>query len=106
MPVLCASAARPTGSLDRLTSTNSTSRAASSPFTRVQNEHGRGDEIRENHPHQREQTRVERALEVGEGDDQGPRVGGGKQHSQTRAGEGPPLVVLVAGGDAEARSRI
>ena len=45
---------------------------------------------------------MQRALEVGQGDDQRARVGRREQHAEARAGERPPLVVLVVGGDAEA----
>ena len=68
-----------------------------------QHQHGRRDQIREDHPHQRQQARVQRALEVRQRDDQRPRVGRRQQHSQARARQRPPLVVGVAGGHAEAR---
>jgi hypothetical protein len=70
----------------------------------AQHEDGRGDEIGEDHPDERQEARVERALEVGQGDDERAGIGGRKEHSEARAGERPPLVVLIAGGGAEAVS--
>ncbi len=71
---------------------------------RHQHEHGGGDQVGEDHPHERQQARVQRALEIGQRDDQRARVGRREQHPEARARERPPLVVLVAGGDAEAGS--
>jgi hypothetical protein len=65
-----------------------------------QDQHGRGDHVGEDHPDQFEQARAERPLEVGEGDDQRPRVGRDEQHPEAGAGESPPLVVLVTRVDA------
>ena len=49
---------------------------------RGEHEHGRGDHVGEDHPHEAEQRRVERALEVGQGDDQRARVDGRQQHAR------------------------
>ena len=68
---------------------------------RGEHEHGRGDHVGEDHPHEAEQRRVERALEVGQGDDQRARVDGRQQHAQAGAGERPPLVVGVLRVDPE-----
>ena len=68
---------------------------------RGEHEHGRGDHVGEDHPHEAEQRRVQRALEVGQGDDQRARVDGREQHPQAGAGERPPLVVGVPGVDPE-----
>src|ERR1700682_2783932 len=46
---------------------------------------------------------MQRALEVRQRDDQGTRVRRREQHAQARTGQGPPLVGLVACGDAETR---
>ena len=67
-----------------------------------QHQHGGGDQVGEDHPHECEQAGVQRALEVGEGDDQRAGVGRGEQHAEAGARQRPPLVVLMAGGDAEA----
>src|SRR4051794_35763713 len=67
-----------------------------------EHEDRRGDHVGEDHPHEAEQARVERALEVGQGDDQRAGVRGREQHPDARAGERPPLVVRVAGVDAGA----
>ena len=69
---------------------------------RAQHEHGRGDHVDEDHPDELEQARVEAALEVGQGDDQRPRVDRRQQHPQARAGQSPPLVVVVLVVDADA----
>ena len=68
---------------------------------RRQHQHGRGDHVGEDHPHEREDAGVQRALEVGQGDDQRARVDRRHQHPEARAGEGPPLVVRVLGVDAD-----
>jgi hypothetical protein len=60
-----------------------------------QHEHGRGDHVGEDHPDELEDARAQRALEVGQGDDQRARVDRGQQHAQAGARQGPPLVVLV-----------
>ena len=40
----------------------------------AQDEHGRGDHVHEDHPHELEEARVETPLEIGQRDDQRPRV--------------------------------
>jgi hypothetical protein len=60
-----------------------------------EDQHRRGDHVGEDHPHELEDARAERALEVGQGDDQRARVDGGQQHAQAGARQRPPLVVLV-----------
>ena len=64
---------------------------------RGQHQHGGGDEVGEDYPDEREQAGVQRALEIGQRDDQRPGVGRGEQHAQARARQRPPLVALVAG---------
>ena len=66
-----------------------------------EHEHGRGDHVGEDHPHEREQAGVERALEVGQGDDQRARVDRRQQHPEARARERPPLVARVLRVDPE-----
>ena len=51
----------------------------------AEDEHGCGDEVGEDDPYEREQARVQRALEVGQGDDQRAGVGGREQHAETGA---------------------
>ncbi len=63
-----------------------------------QHQHGCRDQVGEDHPHQRQQARVQRALEVRQRDDQRARVGGREQHPEARARQRPPAVVLVAAG--------
>ena len=67
-----------------------------------EDQHGRGDHVGEDHPDQGQEARPERPLEVRQGDDQRPRVGGHQQHAEAGAGQGPPLVVVVVGADARA----
>ena len=67
-----------------------------------EDEHGRGDHVGEDHPDELQQRGVEAALEVGQGDDQRPRVDRREQHPEARARQRPPLVVLVLGVDADA----
>jgi len=66
-----------------------------------EHEHGRGDHVGEDHPHELEDARVQRALEVGEGDDQRARVDRRHEHAEARARQRPPLVVVMAGRHAE-----
>ena len=68
-----------------------------------QHQHGGGDEVGEDYPDERQQARVQRALEIGQRDDQRPGVGRGEQHAQARTRQRPPLVALVAGLYAEPR---
>ena len=70
-----------------------------------EDQHGRGDHVGEDHPDQFQQAGAERALEVRQGDDQRPRVGRDEQHPEAGAGERPPLVVLVVGGDPGASGK-
>ena len=67
-----------------------------------QHQHGRGDHVGEDHPHQQQDAHAERLLEVGQRDDQGAGVDRREQHPEARAREGPPLVVLMLGVHAEA----
>ena len=69
-----------------------------------QHEHRGGDQVGEDHPDERQQARVQRALEVGQGDDQRARVRRREQHAEARARQRPPAVVLVVGADAESAS--
>jgi hypothetical protein len=71
-----------------------------------EHEHGRGDHVGEDHPDELEDRRAQGALEVRQGDDQRARVDRRHQHAQARAGEGPPLVVLVLRVDAETAPRL
>ena len=72
---------------------------------RGEDEHRRGDHVGEDHPHELEDAGAQRALEVGQGDDQGARVDRRQQHAQAGARQRPPLVVRVLGVDAEAAAR-
>jgi hypothetical protein len=67
-----------------------------------QDEHGRCDQVGQDHPDQRQDAGVQRALEVGQRDDQRPGVDRRQQHPDAGARERPPLVVLVAGMDSDA----
>jgi hypothetical protein len=60
-----------------------------------EDQHCRGDHVGEDHPDELEQGRAERALQVGQGDDQRAGVGCHQQHPEAGAGERPPLVVGV-----------
>ena len=68
---------------------------------RAEHEHGRGDHVDEDHPHELEQAGVQAALEVGQGDDQRARVDRRQEHAQRGAGQGPPLVGVVVGVDPD-----
>ena len=60
-----------------------------------EHEDGRGDHVGQDHPDELEKGRPEASLEVRERDDQRARVDRGEEHPEARAGERPPLVVLV-----------
>ncbi len=61
----------------------------------TEHEHRRGDHVDENHPDQRQQARVQAALEVRQRDDQRAGVDRGKQHADARARQSPPLVMVM-----------
>ncbi len=69
-----------------------------------EHQHGRGDHVGEDHPDQRQQARVEAALERGQGDDQRARVGRREEHAEARARQRPPAIAGRGGVDADAMS--
>ena len=75
--------------------------------SRREHEDGRDDHVDEDHPDELEQRRVQAPLEVGERDDQRPRVDGRQEHPERRAGQDPPLeVVAVAACPEEVHSYV
>ena len=73
---------------------------------RRQDQDGRRDHVCEDHPHERQDARVQRPLEVRQGDDQRAGVDRREQHPEARARERPPLVMGVIAADAEASGRL
>ena len=61
----------------------------------AEHQHGRGDHVDEDHPHELEQARVQAALEVRQRDDQRARVDRRQQHPEARTRQRPPLVRIV-----------
>jgi hypothetical protein len=61
----------------------------------AQHQHGRGDHVDEDHPHQLQQAGVKAPLQIRQSDDQRPGVDRRQQHPEARARQGPPLVGLV-----------
>ena len=70
----------------------------------AEHQHGRGDHVDEDHPHQLQQARVQAPLEIGQRDDQRARVDRRQQHPEAGARERPPLVVRVVHPDADLRA--